>query len=110
MMKAFGIRSDDAKQRVINSLTLKEFAAVVLPDDPKQVAFVFRGQDGYTPYFQARDEREARRHADRINTEAGVTPAMRQAMLIGSMFGWHVPGANPKDWEDSAKPLAQGGL
>ena len=34
-----------------------------------------------------------------FNKALGVTPAQRQAMEIGSMFGWRVPGANPKTFE-----------
>ena len=33
--------------------------------------------------------------ADELNDNLGVTPAQRQAMEIGSMVGWDVPGADP---------------
>jgi len=33
--------------------------------------------------------------ADRWNADMGVTPAQREAMEIGSMWGWDVPGADP---------------
>jgi len=33
--------------------------------------------------------------AEAWNTEMGVTPEQREAMEIGSIFGWEVPGANP---------------
>ena len=36
-----------------------------------------------------------RAFVDDMNTRAGVTPAQAQAMQIGSMFGWEVPGADP---------------
>lgn len=35
---------------------------------------------------------------DQWNEEIGVTPAMREAMEIGSMFGWEVPGANVNNY------------
>jgi hypothetical protein len=29
------------------------------------------------------------------NQRKGVTAAQVEAMIVGSMFGWHVPGADP---------------
>ena len=33
-----------------------------------------------------------------FNEKLRVTPAQSTAMEIGSMFGWHVPGANPDSY------------
>lgn len=33
---------------------------------------------------------------DEFNKERGVTPAHVAAMEAGSLFGWHVPAANPE--------------
>ena len=41
--------------------------------------------------------------ADRLNERMGVTPAQRLAMEIGSMAGWDVPGADPKNYEIQRK-------
>ena len=41
--------------------------------------------------------------ADELNEKLGVTPAQRQAMEIGSMAGWDVPGADPKNYEIQRK-------
>ena len=35
----------------------------------------------------------------------GVTPAQAEAMLAGSMFGWNVPAANPKNYDKDGKLL-----
>lgn len=52
------------------------------------VIAVKRGEPGYYPIPTALT-------ADDLNTAAGVTPAQREAMHVGSLLGWHVPGAHP---------------
>jgi hypothetical protein len=52
------------------------------------VIAVKRGESGYYPIFTPLS-------ADALNAKAGVTAPQREAMHIGSMMGWHVPGANP---------------
>ena len=37
--------------------------------------------------------------ADELNAERGVTPAQREAMRFGSMFGWGSRLATPQAWE-----------
>lgn len=34
-----------------------------------------------------------------LNNSLGVTLIQREAMEIGSMFGWEVPGANPDNYD-----------
>jgi hypothetical protein len=36
--------------------------------------------------------------ADELNAQHSVTIAQREAMRMGSMFGWQVPGAYPERW------------
>ena len=38
-----------------------------------------------------------------MNESIGVTEAQRMAMEAGSMFGWRVPGADPKNYENKNK-------
>jgi len=38
-----------------------------------------------------------------INELMDITPAQEAAMIAGSMFGWNVPAANPKNYDDSGK-------
>ena len=46
--------------------------------------------------------------ADYNNERLGVTPAQEKAMKTGSMFGWGVPGADPKVYEQGG--MKMGGL
>lgn len=42
--------------------------------------------------------------ADDLNKELGVTPIQREAMEIGSMFGWEVPGADVDSYKMAVVP------
>lgn len=44
---------------------------------------------------------------DELNAMEGVTPPQLSAMHAGSMFGWHVPAANPDNY-DAAGNLVPG--
>lgn len=37
------------------------------------------------------------------NKKIGVSEAVRMAMVCGSMFGWDVPGVNPKVYDERLK-------
>lgn len=55
------------------------------------VIAVKRGEPGFHPIH-------TKLSADELNEAAGVTAAQREAMHMGSMMGWDVPGADPKSW------------
>lgn len=42
---------------------------------------------------------------DEYNGKLGVTKAQEEAMKAGSMFGWNVPGADPKNYDMDGKPM-----
>jgi hypothetical protein len=42
-----------------------------------------------------------------LNRHLGVTPAQAEAMFVGSMFGWEVPGANPEMYDENGKLKAE---
>jgi hypothetical protein len=60
------------------------------------IIIIRRGVSGYylTDYGKGTDA-----VVDTLNARQGVTKAQREAMEAGSMFGWHVPAADPKTWE-----------
>lgn len=58
-----------------------------------------RGESGYYPSDWNTDDRERNiQIAEDANERMGVTAEQRQAMETGSMFGWNVPGADPKNY------------
>ncbi len=57
------------------------------------LAAIKRGHDGYYPVNRYPTQTEAEEAANRHNQQLGVTPEQKRAMVIGSMFGWHLPGA-----------------
>ena len=58
-----------------------------------------RGESGYyLSDWNTDDPAQNAELADYNNARLGVTPAQRQAMEVGSMCGWDVPGADPASY------------
>ena len=64
-----------------------------------------RGVHGYYPsdWNKTEGKEHNREIADFANEKLGVTKAQAAAMLHGSMFGWQIPAANPKSYDDNGK-------
>lgn len=59
-----------------------------------------RGETGYYPSdWNTTDKAHNAELADELNEKLGVTSEQRQAMEVGSMCGWNVPGADPAAYE-----------
>lgn len=71
---------------------------LVHPTMETQVVRVALGTPGFWPIKRCESREDADKLARALNLAERYTdtPAMRQAMLTGSMFGWDVPGAYPE--------------
>lgn len=67
---------------------------------------IVKGESGYHEVCQLDDH--GRKTVDAKNTAIGVTKAQEAAMVIGSMFGWDKPGADPANYDDQGVPIAKG--
>ncbi len=81
---------------------LPEFCLVFNPEGGpgKYVGAVKRGELGYSPTtYDVEDPEKAKELIATINRRLGVTDIQAECMQVGSMFGWHVPGASPSAME-----------
>lgn len=68
----------------------------------KEIIGIERGVPGYTKITNLPLGIDT---VEKANELLGVTKGQAEAMLIGSMFGWHVPGADPDAYDpESGKP------
>ena len=77
---------------------LPELCFSVLPSTGELIC-IKRGESGYYRSDWNTDDKEQNIElADYNNERLGVTPEQRQAMEVGSMSGWDVPGADPANY------------
>lgn len=68
------------------------------------VAAIRRGESGcYATTYGTNDLAEAKNLVALLNARLGVTPTQAECMLVGSMFGWDTPGANPSHFQIHAE-------
>lgn len=85
--------------------SLPEQCYGVLPDTGELI-IVKKGESGYyRTDISMGSKEENRALADGYNGKLGVSKAQAAAMLAGSMFGWQVPGADPKNYDDNGQPV-----
>lgn len=70
-----------------------------------EVMHIAREEKGYWPVPGASDDRDFnRRYADLENRDMGVSIQQEKAMVVGSMFGWDVPAADPRHYDEKGIP------
>lgn len=77
----------------------------VLPDTGELI-IIKKGESGYyRTDIDMGGKAENRALADEYKAKLGVSKAQEQAMSAGSMFGWAVPTADPKNYDESGQPI-----
>ena len=85
--------------------SLPEQCYSVLPDTGELI-IIKKGESGYyRTNIDMGGKAENRALADEYNAKLGVSKAQEQAMSAGSMFGWAVPAADPKNYDDNGQPI-----
>ena len=71
-----------------------------------EIIIVRKGESGYyrTDKY-GHDRAEAQAIVDECNEIGGVSKAQAAAMLAGSMFGWEVPAADPRNYDKQGQPI-----
>jgi hypothetical protein len=77
------------------------FCCYIWMESKEEVAFIIRGSKRYVTLVRA----EGEKYVKRANENLCVTPAQASAMLVGVLFGWHVPGADPGLYDEEGKIL-----
>lgn len=92
------------KEMLMNKLAkdrgLPRYCYAYLPTTKEEIRIDF-AENGYTPYRKQGNGRAS----NEMNRELGISPAQVEAMKVGSMFGWNVPGADPKNYDENGKPI-----
>lgn len=72
----------------------------------KEIGIVKKGENGYYRTDLVNGESVAMRElVDSMNSKLGVSKAQAEALKSGSMFGWKVPAADPKNYDDNGNPI-----
>ena len=74
-----------------------------------ELIVIKRGECGYYPTdYNTSDKERNVELADRLNEKLGVDMWQRQAMEVGSICGWTVPGADPARYQEQQGPQIGG--
>lgn len=72
-----------------------------------EIIRITKGDKGYIPTGKYAENGNPRDGVDALNKTIGVSRAQEAAMVIGSMFGWDKPGADPARYGADGIPLTR---
>ena len=84
--------------------TLPDMCYSIL-DTTGEIIKITRGEKGYVLVGNFENDGSPRQMVNRANKNLGVTLAQESAMVAGSMFGWHVPAADPRNYNSYGDPI-----
>ena len=82
----------------------------IYAETENKIGIVKKGESGYykTDVLESNNinsHDEAKAFVAELNEKLGVTPIQRRAMMAGSMFGWHTPAADPKNYDENGQAI-----
>lgn len=91
------------------SLPDKAYAYI---ESDNTIGVVEKGESGYKRMdFSFRNKEDALERVNANNQKLGISRRQAEAMKCGSMFGWHTPAADPRNYDDNGfpiKPMSKG--
>lgn len=85
--------------------SMPEQCYIYIPED-RNIALLKKGESGYFSTKISNGEPAAMREfVDSMNRKIGLSKAQFEAMKAGAMFGWDTPAADPKNYDDSGRPI-----
>ena len=70
-----------------------------------EMIVITKGEKGYTPTGIYPQDTSPKEGVAAVNEANGVTRAQEAAMVAGSMFGWQVPNADPKNYDEQGQSI-----
>ena len=85
--------------------SLPETCYSVEHEEPNPV-LLRRGELGYERTDMHPEAGQSKQEAaDTLNDTMGITRAQVAAMKTGSIYGWSIPGADPKNYDENGNPI-----
>lgn len=72
-----------------------------------ELIVITKGEKGYAPTGTFPQNTSPKEGAAALNESNGITKAQEAAMVAGSMFGWAVPAADPRNYDAKGNPVRQ---
>lgn len=70
------------------------------------IIVINKDENGFRPYTHQFGDRDRNREmCNQMNKNLGVSKRQEAAMLAGSMYGWNVKAANPKNYDADGNPV-----
>lgn len=102
----FAERMEMAENTVIPLRSSLPEQCYVYIQSSNEIGIVKKGENGYYKTdIEGGKPSERKALVDEYNRKAGVNKAQAEAMKAGSMFGWAVPAADPKNYDVSGYPI-----
>lgn len=84
---------------------------LIYVESTNEVALIKKGVEGYFQTdYTVDDAEENKNNVNMLNKSRKITPAQYEAMKAGSLFGWAVPAADPKNYDDKGIPYKPKGI